>query len=465
MKVCLLSFILLFHLTFELKAQNADSNANCSKLHFQLCLIDLPYYLDAVEAYNEKLAIYPALSFATCPSMNQSLVLTTSLYSGIHYGITKLYKADCNRPMSFFSRIFYGLTILSSDIILLTTPGFSGWLHEEFHRAVMTRFHVSSLNEMNYFPLFANSVSVSHVTDENLIRFKKESFADFNRMHVAGIEGEYLLVDQLQRNNFFFNHNLPHESACLFSTFNSISYVRACAQPDFADPETDSYNAVENLIEDRDFTGLDFLGWAYDLFRPDEPYENRGTHISGNGIDRYRKTTHLLPEELDYLWVQGNLQWLNLISPMLFGYRRIAFPALGIYTNFALHHYLTSFGNDISLTLFVKRKDLNLIVTAHSYQNYLRSFPAIEAAVVQYPLNKFLISARSLIGFQPENQIFKTTNSSFAGLFDCRILLKGKYNVNPYAEMCIKTNGWVAGNEFISKNFSIRAGLDIKFKY
>jgi hypothetical protein len=56
---------------------------------------------------------------------------------------------------------------------------------------------------MNLFPLGADLVSVSKVSDEDLIRFKDESPADLIRMHEAGIEAQYLLASRLQRNNFF----------------------------------------------------------------------------------------------------------------------------------------------------------------------------------------------------------------------------------------------------------------------
>jgi len=64
----------------------------------------------------------------------------------------------------------------------------------------------------------------------------------------------------------------------------------------------------------RDFVGMDFTSWVYDLFRPNEPYTNRGIHPSGVGIKRYIKTSDLTKEEQSYLKLQGFLSLFNFIS-------------------------------------------------------------------------------------------------------------------------------------------------------
>ena len=107
-------------------------------------------------------------------------------------------------------------------------------------------------------------------------------------------------------------------------------------------------------------------------------------HPLGNGIDRYRKTTDLLPHELQYLKRQGQLQWLNVISPMIFGVRKISLGTKGLYGNFAVRNYLTSFGNDISLNLLFKKADWKFLVGLHSAQNYTNSFPALEVSLIDY---------------------------------------------------------------------------------
>src|SRR5690606_9411397 len=67
-------------------------------------------------------------------------------------------------------------------------------------------------------------------------------------------------------------------------------------------------------------TGFDCVSYVYDLFRPDEPYEARGPHPSGEGIARYRSRDDLTATEKDYLHRMALYSWLNLIDPFWLTY-------------------------------------------------------------------------------------------------------------------------------------------------
>jgi hypothetical protein len=341
-------------------------------------------------------------------------------------------------------------------------PGGDGWLHEEYHRAVMTRFRVNSFNGMNLFPIGQAAVYVSTVKDEDVIRMKKESPPDFVRMYAAGIEGQFLLVDRLQRNNFFYNQKLLYEFAYWMNIVNSHYYVMMSSQAESVDLTGENENP-----DSRDFAGLDFTAWVYDLFRPDEPYEDRGKHPSGEGVDRYITTVSLTDAEVNYLTLQGYLQILNYLSPMMLGIRTIPFGDTGFEGNFALRHYLTSFGMDISAHVFLKKAPFNMVFILHNYANHEHYFPAIEAELVDYPFNignlHMFLSPRILIGMQPKDQKFKTSSPEFLGLFGLRIDFMTHKNIFPYIDFTAKTNGWVAGNEFLDSNVSIRLGVSLRF--
>jgi hypothetical protein len=341
-------------------------------------------------------------------------------------------------------------------------PGGDGWLHEEYHRAVMTRFRVNSFNGMNLFPIGQTAVYVNAVKDEDVIRMKKESPPDFVRMYAAGIEGQYLLVDRLQRNNFFYNQKLFYEVTYWSITLNSHLYVMMSTWSESAEITGENENP-----DSRDFAGLDFTAWVYDLFRPDEPYEDRGEHPSGDGVDRYITTISLTDAEVNYLTLQGYLQILNYLSPMMLGIRTIPFGDTGFEGNFALHHYLTSFGMDISAHVFLKKAPFNMVFILHNYANYEHYFPAIEAELVDYPLTigklHMFFSPRILIGMQPQEQKFKTASSEFLGLFGLRVDFMTHKNIFPYIDFAAKTDGWVAGNEFLDSNVSIRLGVSLRF--
>ncbi len=454
----------------------ASPSADTTKyraLFLELPLFDLPYQFDAAKTVNSGNADFKGfLEGYANPGMHLSLDITADLYTGLHGGIGKLFNADSLRRYGFGKRLLFGLALCGADAVTFWCPGFLGWEHEEYHRAVMSRFQVNSYNGMNDFPVGSELVSVTGVRDEDLARFKRESPADFIRMHVSGSEGEYALVERLRRNNFFYDQRLINVGLYYLAMFNSIAYVKMCGMPWLADAETDEANSTEKTIDSRDFTGMDFLGWTYDLFRPDEPYAHRGIHPSGIGINRYIKTTDLTQEQLRYLKKQGNLQLLNLISPDIIGSNRfglnldkISLSRSGLFGTLALHHYLTSFGNDISCTVFLRDKIKKVILGIHSFQNYCRSFPAIEVQMLDFERPVFsralFISPRIMLGIQPYNQGFMTSRCAFLGLAECRFELATSLKAifNPFVEFSAKSKGWVAGNEFLDKNFSLRCGI------
>jgi hypothetical protein len=64
-------------------------------------------------------------------------------------------------------------------------PG-EAWLHEEWHRAVLSHCGIASYNDTYKFRLFGGVVNVSHVRDEDLERLKREHPAEFVRLAAAG---------------------------------------------------------------------------------------------------------------------------------------------------------------------------------------------------------------------------------------------------------------------------------------
>ena len=439
-------------------AQKSDTIYK-SKLKLDLQLFDLPYQITAGNTVGKSF-----FSSYANPSMSQSLHLTTSIYSGVHYGLHTLFDNKIRDPKLRY--ILYVIGFPLCDFVLYYAPGGSGWLHEEYHRAVLTRFGVNSFNQMNTFPIGKSIVSVNRLKDEDLERFKANSSADFVRMSAAGIEGEYLLIDQLQRNNFFHEQKLMNEGVYLLSTLNSIAYVFISSSPKMSNGILDEMNAKETKISSRDFTGLDMISWTYDLFHPNEPYNDRGIHPTGLGIDRYRKIEHLEKHEFKYLKQQRYWHCLNILSPMILGFRSISLKN-GYSGNIAFRHFLTSFGTDISLNIFLKKSTYNFVFAYHNYMNYKHVFPAIETEMVDYPLfykklNIFL-SPRIMVGVQPRNQEFRTSKVDFLGLIGCRADFRICKNFFSYLDVQAKTKGWVAGNVYLNDNVSVKVGFSARF--
>ena len=99
----------------------------------------------------------------------------------------------------------------------------------------------------------------------------------------------------------------------------------------------------------------------------------------------------------------------------------------------------------------------------HNYLNYKHYFPAVEAELVDYPFRFMYFSPRAIIGMQPKNHDFRSGEAEFLGLLGLRIDFMASQRFLPYFDFTYKTNGWIAGNEFLSSNASVRIGLSARF--
>lgn len=457
-KFVFLTFFVL--LSFYVLAQNDEP-----ALKLDLPFLDLPYQFDAMETVN-----HGFFSSYANPSMEQSLAVAVNLHSSFHFGMISLFdKWKWDKILGWFSvkNILLDIGLLAGDFVFSYSPGGWSWMHEEFHRAVLTRNGVNSFNDINTFPFGQDFISVNSIADEDLIRFKDESPSDFVRARAAGIESHYLFIDRIQRNTFFYNQELRFYILNLFMTYNAHNYIFTSTSSKWNGSEVDTRNMRETSIASRDFSGDDIAAWAYDLFRPNEAFAARGVHPTGVGIDRYIKRSDLTDAERNYIGSQRYWHFFNYVSPMLWGFDRIAIGDTGLYGNFAFRHLLTSFGTDVSLNIFLKNETFKMVFIFHNYLNYEHWFPAIEAEIVDFPIslgNLYLyVSPRFLIGIQPKNQNFKTNSPEFFGLAECRVDFNLSKYILPYFEVSMKTDGWVAGNEFLEKNASIRIGISARF--
>jgi hypothetical protein len=68
------------------------------------------------------------------------------------------------------------------------------------------------------------------------------------------------------------------------------------------------------------------------------------------------------------------------------------------------------------------------------------------------------LSPKIMVGIQPKEQNFFTSEMEFFGLMGSRIDFQIHKNLLPYLEVTAKTNGWVAGNEFLKKDIGLKIG-------
>ncbi|HEY8181769.1 MAG TPA: hypothetical protein VII32_05980 [Thermoanaerobaculia bacterium] len=372
------------------------------------------------------------------PSMEQSLAITTDVYEVAH---EKLWDAFSKRRWA--SKTAVAVFDLATTVIL-PVPFTDAWLHEEWHRAVLGRRGIGSFDDVYYFRV-TDTIAVSHVRDEDLIKLKRDHPADQVRLQEAGIEGEYAMLQRLEKDRFFKGSRAWHLPLYWLVKINAQGYV-ASGTSDEVNADTDKMNREDGAnIKKRDFTGHDFVGWMYDLSRPDEPYAARGVHPSGVGIDRYRKPSDLTPEERRFLRRQGQLQYLNFLDSNLIGID--AFHDV----NVTAAHLLTSFGYTIDANVFLRGKR-NLFIVVHDYKNRERHFPGADVQLLGNPM-----TVRVALWMQPEHQRFRDTRGSPGGLVGVRFD-RERY----FAEVEAKTRGWVQGVESIDPNVALRFGITFR---
>lgn len=394
----------------------------------------------------------------TVPSMQQSLRLTHDVSQFAHKSISDYFQNEAGKRFGY---------ILGFDVLSMWLPFGSGWLHEEWHRAVMSNYSISSYDEIYRFRILDETISVSGVSDEDLIQLKANHPADLVRLHAAGIESQYEMNLSIERDIFFKGRPYLTDNIHWLNYINNISYLYVCATNESTSLTQDILNSEDTDISKRDFTGLDCNAWVYDLFRPDEPYTARGVHPSGTGINRYITYADLTDDEKEFLKRQFSLSFLNLLNPML--YRMDEFTYVGpmshspIRWNIGLRHHLTSFGYSIDVNLFAKQDKRRALFIFHNYFNHHRYFPGVGLTLYDYPLTVMHQAMRFTPGIslwlQPEQQEFETHHAQLGGLISGKLSYPWSSDLSAYLELEAKSAGWVAGNVYLDNNVSTRIGL------
>jgi hypothetical protein len=394
------------------------------------------------------------------PSMQQSLMLSSSVYQTAHTVIER--KSDENDVSNLGKRLF----IVGFDFVVNGLPLGSGWMHEEWHRAVMTNRHVASQNDVYKLNVFSELIAVSHVDDEELIRLKKDFPADQVRLSAAGIESQTAQNFYLEKAEFF-DHSPSWDQPLLWlNHITNFGYIQTCTTKDSTRVTKDQNSEDGTDISKRDFTGLDPLGWVYDLFRPDEPYEARGTHPSGVGINRYRTLDNLTDEEKSFLSLQKNLSLLNFVDPFLFNFREFSgtFRGEPIKWNAKLQHYLTSFGYDVDVVLMANYQERNYLFVSHQFFNNKRYFPGFTLELYKWPVAEKLLGSIAIsVWEQPLDHLVNTDSGFVGGSLNLTGFYQYSDRLQPFLYMNLKDRGWEVGQVDLGRGFLLGSGLSYIF--
>ncbi len=405
---------------------------------------------------------FNSLDGGAFPSMSQALLVSKSMNYSVRYIIGTYLAPQKPGPLNEFSSLAF-------DFFSVWIPGGPAWLHEEWHRSVLTKHGISSFNEVNEFPLFAEYMKVKHVADADLIRLKKESPADMVRLSAAGMEADLELVSAMAKDRFFHQTSIYSSSTfiMIFNVINVAAYRHSCTISSTDDTVKNMIREEGTNISERDFTGMDCNAWVYDLFRPNEPYEARGIHASGTGIDRYILRSDLTDEEKTVLKNQFYFSLLNLVNPMMWGKHRFQ-PEQYVfgepfYWNFAFTHHLTSFGYDLSTDFYVKSGEKQFVISYHNYVSQNLYMPGLDIELYRYPIytgmRRFFVSLKAAFWLQPADLLYAATSSEPGAMLQGDLRIPAGDTIELYTRAQYKTNGWVAGTVWQEEEASLFAGL------
>lgn len=384
------------------------------------------------------------------PSMEQSLALSVGFTTlgdwAIDLGLERAFRGK-RQALRWLVEV--PATLLWS-VLLAQLPFGGAWTHEEWHRAVMTSHGVRSRNGVYTAPPFSIAISVDHVADAELSRFKASAPADFVRMSSAGLEANVEHARRLER-QWFFDDRPPFRDhlAVAWAFLNSFFYLGGCAMP-LSDQITDGYNATETDPADRDFTGMDCTAWAYDLDRPpDEPYQARGTHPLGNGINRYRSWRDLSGRARSFLQAAWWLSLATLVTP---GWFTSSLPGVGgSRWTFGVLHQLTSFGQTLDLEVYLRVPKLGeFLGVVHGGFGFSSFYPGLELAFVRAPIAKDVRLSVTLMAWLQEKP---------GGMLRLRADWQVLEHAYLWAEGDAKTAGWVSGVVYTTPAVELRLGI------
>ena len=390
----------------------------------------------------------------TVPSMRQSLALSTSYYENFHRLIAGT--RDEEHPWWRYAAV--GAFDLVSNYI----PLGNAWMHEEWHRAVMSRNDISSYNEVYTFPFFQDIIAVSNVSDTDLIRLKQDRKADMVRLSAAGIEAQTAQNLFVERHHFFDDSRTFDQPLLLMNAMTNVIYMGTCSSSAANQLTREQQIGEGPDIGKRDFTGLDCNAWVYDLHRPDEPYTARGVHPSGVGINRYIDNSKLTDQERRFLRRNFALSFLNFADPFLIG--KDHFSGLNVMGqewrwNANLAHTLTSFGSTVDARLFLRDGDDKWLVTLHNGlgKNY---YPGFTVEMVDRPFGDgFFVSSGLTVWPQPTDQRLDATSREWLLDLTTQFSFQWTPSTFTYFGVQAKTPGWMMGDPYLDGNVSVWTGF------
>lgn len=436
-------------LTKALCAKSVVDTVRVFPLRLDLTLIDMPANTGAGSYW---------------PTMAQNRSLTAAFSELTSAGVYKA-AAGIRNPLTQATATL-GLEACALAVYTYLPFGVT-WMHEEYHRAVLSSRGISSHDGLYNFNIDLTSISVYNVTDEALEQLKAEHPEDLVRCEEAGYESQVDLANTFLKDEMFHGARLI-EPMAWYSLFSNSFYLWYNTSK-YADEETAEFNKQETTVAQRDVVGWDYSAWVYDLTAPDAPYSARGIHPSGVGINRYVSWSQLTLKEQDYLRLQAALSLMNFIRPQLYFVNPWRCSLYGQLTDIyaGLQHYLTPFGFAAGAFAMARAQQAGMIANVNVYANSRLALPGIDVSFLDIPLPTvapgLTWSPRISLWLQPTHQRYDSPTAQPGMLLSQRLDVNLSRNTGAFAELAAKTEGWSAGTVELGPAVSIRAGAIVRF--
>lgn len=432
-------FIILILLTlFSTSLFSEDKNITNKFGSAQIQILNFPIYAGSID----------------CIPMKQALDLYSSSYKLFTKAYFKAFPLDENKLKNF---------LIIFPPALLTTLFFTPLTHEEAHRSILTNKKIGSISQ----PFFNKNLAayVKGVKDYELIGLRDTDFSSFIRLHTAGIESDYCLM-QTDFENLVFNgqNNIDgflEDGIDYIGRFSSIfSYLFILPNIFFIDSEKFLTEETDELK--RDIVGHDVYGMIHHLYNPHAEYH------------RYWDPCDFSKEELSFAKRIGFLNLFNipLISPILFNKFHFSIGEYHIIS-FNTGYALAPFGDFIDERFYYGYyggiSPVRISLYIREYGNKERFFPAFGIKLIQYSFFDWLtINIEGHFWIQPENLDFNTKKGRPGGAFSSTLmfipqdqeLIFGKFGL--YLEFLIKSKGFLP--EIESHDFYWQLTTGISFK-
>lgn len=271
--------------------------------------------------------------------------------------------------------------------------------HEEGHRSILTARHIGSVSQP-YFNKHG-AAYVKGVTDAVLQNLRDNFFSEYIRLHIAGLESDYMLTKRVETLLSFEQEEFKNVKWEYWNRKIAIVQYYLSGLLKFEVGLEEESNEL-----DRDIVGHDVYGAIRHLHRPTMNFY------------RYTNYSHLTVSEREFANMVGWLSLLNLVSPSLLGNRNLKVNDQ-LKLNFGLGYTMAPFGGFIDQHIWFKYRKFNMMIYFRQFHNKHSWFFAGGAEIHQIPVfSQLYFTIQCHLWQQPYNYLFRTKQSFCGGAID-----------------------------------------------